>query len=288
MNRIFILLIMFFFCIETLHSQGCSDAGVCSIDGYAKPQNKVNFLLNQSAEWGENFVVYFHTTVGLQYQLLANTSLGFSLPYRNALYKGNLYSGIGDATFSLTQKLSDALSLSGGLKVPFSRSNKQENGMHLPMALQQGLGTFDGIILLSYKWKKNKVSLGYQHVFNQNYNEFITYGEFDDFDSSYKLERGNDVMVRFDRELGHGERAWNLSAISVYRLTGDKINGGQVVDDSEGLSLNIAFTKTLKISNRSIDLLMAVPLHARKARIDGLTRNFIVRANLMGLFKQKQ
>ncbi|WP_075590738.1 hypothetical protein [Labilibacter marinus] len=281
MLRILLVIIILTLVTLSIKAQGCSDAGVCSIDSYKNTNNQLAWSVSQSAELGENFILYLHTTIGMRLPLGEKAQVSMSLPYRNSIYKGELYTGFSDATVASSFNITSEYNIIAGLKIPLSESNNSKDGVPLPMALQQGLGTFDAIISIDRRWKQNKLSMGYQYVFGTNNNAFM--GN-DNFGASANLERGDDFMLRYDRYWGKEHRNWKASLVSVYRIGGDKINDGEFVEKSKGLSINVAMVRSIQLKNNELELMMAVPVVARKARVDGLTRNFILSAKLNGIF----
>ncbi len=270
-----------------LAAQGCSDAGVCSIDSYISEDEELpwDFSIAQSIELGENQIVYFHSIATLSFKFASNYQVQLELPFRNSFYKGNLYSGVGDGSLIFSTKF-NKVSINAGFKMPITDANKSDKYKNpLPMALQNGLGTFDAMLSLGYQWKFDEVFLGYQYVLGSNNNEFKSGGKFAEFESSVGLDRGDDFMFRYNRRIGKKSN-WKASLIGVYRINGDKINNGNWVKGSEGLSLNIAFKHNLIVANKNVELLFASPVFARKARVDGLTRNFIFSARINGLLKK--
>ena len=112
-------------------------------------------------------------------------------------------------------------------------------------------------------------------AFGSNNNQFKGSSLYDKFGASAELNRGDDIMLRYDRLLSKHSDKWSASIISVYRIQGDKINHDQLIDGSEGLSLNLAINRKVILGNKTFELLLAGPIHARKVRIDGSTRNII-------------
>ncbi len=272
-------------------AQGCSDAGICSINGCAD-ENKTqawNAWGGQTAELGENKVIYFHTSVGVSVKVSPSSQFSFSVPFRNILYKSEMFHGLGDGTLAYSIKISERISLTSGLKIPFSQSDKKDkNANPLPMAFQSGLGTFDGILSIGYKWNIHKISLGYQHVFGTNDNGFLGNDLYENFNASARFNRGDDIMLRYDRRLSKDTDKWRASLISVYRIQSDRILDSELVEDSKGLSLNVAFFRQVKLGKRNLEFMLAAPLIARKVRADGLTRNVIAGVKLTGLLRSNK
>ena len=102
------------------------------------------------------------------------------------------------------------------------------------------------------------------------------------------FERGDDVVLRFDRYLKGDAKTWHFALVSVYRLNGD-YSLGQKIKGSEGASFNVLIDHQWHAKeNRTTNVFFAMPLRVREARPDGLTRTFILGAKMSGLFTQKK
>ncbi|TLX76553.1 hypothetical protein E9993_06595 [Labilibacter sediminis] len=289
--RVELFLILFFIYSAGCYSQGCSDAGVCSIHpGVQAEDSEVDvayIFASQTMELGEQQVLYFHSTVGFTLPLSPRFNTTVSLPFRNAYFKQSWYSSLSDVLVLLSADLNENIILSAGSKIPVGdANNKDEEGDVLPMALQPGLGTYDAIVLLRYQKNKWNVGFGYQYVFGQNENTFIANEKYPEFETSYNLNRGDDLMLRYDRIFDTPKNKWQASLISSYRLGGDKIYGNKKVKDSEGLSLNLAISLLKPQEHHQLEYMLAVPLLVREARVDGLTRSAILSIRWSGAFNR--
>jgi hypothetical protein len=269
------------------YSQGCSDAGVCSIDGHLNSDKSLRLSTNlsQSIELGEQNVVYLHTTADLSYKLSAGISTSLVLPFRTIIYKKHWYKYVGDITWAVNGKLSSKWNLSGAVKIPLSNADASDNAENpLPMALQSGLGTYDVLLSTQYKMNNWEVTAGYQLPLGTNKNTFVSNNMYPGFGTSYVLNRGDDALLRLRRKIAQKNGDWELAVLALYRIGGDKILNGQKVDGSEGLSINTNMSKTFFISNQEVQLGAAVPLFVRESRVDGLTRTFIISAKWLSVF----
>ncbi len=91
-------------------SQGCSDAGACSIAGHLSEldsNKKVQYFgfVEQSFGLGEKFVFISQSSLGIGIQLPSRTEIYFQIPY--IMVFGNLgsTSGIGDGIVSVLQQV---------------------------------------------------------------------------------------------------------------------------------------------------------------------------------------
>lgn len=276
--------------IPDIKSQGCSDAGVCSIDAYHGSEKKkesgrsLGISLSQTAELGEQNTIYFHSIVGISWSK-GRFNHRLMVPYRIMGYDGNGYSGISDITISSAFRWSEKWSSTVGLKLPPNNANNTDrNGVALPMALQTSLGTYDFLASVTFSSAQWRMSGGWQHAFGSNDNAFVSNDQFPDFSTSSDLDRGDDVMIRVDRFLPRPNGYWQLALVNVYRLFEDEADG-QRIDGSKGLSMNVYAAKKWDYANGSdLKLAAAVPLVVRKVRPDGLTRTFIMSLTWSGIF----
>ena len=194
-------------------SQGCSDAGFCTI-GSLNPSMPSDTSFKHVAKLsfsygiGEQSTTHIHLIPELDFSFFKNNTLQIKVPYISV--NGNLgsNSGVGDVAFSISQKIIakeySHLSITVGTKLPTGTTNKELENFSFPMPYQTGLGTFDLILGASYQYRKWKFSTGYQMVLsNDNKNNFLhSVNNSSDankyFESNY-LVRGDDALLRVER-----------------------------------------------------------------------------------------
>ncbi len=269
--------------LSNILSQGCSDAGICSVKPGFNEDNsssKFHYSALQSVALGEQSIVHLATRAQIEWQQ-GSYQLQFSIPYLFHIYDGSQYNGFGDITILNKYSFAPDWKVLAGLKIPVNDANQtNSNNETLPMPLQTSLGTFDLIALLSKRFNKWTINIGWQHPLNQNKNSFTSNEFYPDFLTTNNFVRGDDLMAGADWKLNN---KWHFSAVSVYRLNGDYANG-EFISGSEGLSINLnaQYTKQLK-NNLQLDFLAAAPILVRKVRPDGTTRSFIVSVALSGV-----
>lgn len=268
--------------------QGCSDAGLCTVSGLDSGLDKDDMPVTArySTIFGLGEQSVFHVTT--QFEVVIPTFkhqiVQIKMPYNFTF--GNLgnISGLGDLSISLNQNVfsgkDSRLNIIAGAKIPSNDGNKSKDGFPLPMAYQPSLGTYDLIIGISYLYKKWHFGFGYQHPFGHNLNEFQhSYNNpanFNNYNESYHLQRADDIMLRLERQFNVNNLTLLFGALPIYHLGNDKIKGGQIVQNSSGLTLNLNAKAEKKLKNNwIIDLALAAPIIAREARPDGLTRSFV-------------
>jgi hypothetical protein len=274
-------------------SQGCSDAGLCTVTGLDSGSEKnpedVTFRFSTVFGLGEQNV--FHTSVQLEaiIPVIESQSIQVKIPYNSTF--GNLgnVSGLGDLTLTINQNLFSGIktgvNVIAGVKIPSSDANKTLNGYSLPMAYQPSLGTYDIIFGISSTFNKWHLGIGYQHSFGNNLNEFQHSNgnpvNFNNYNESYHLKRADDIMLRLERSILIKEAKILLGALPIYHLGDDKIRNGEEVAKSSGLTLNLVSKLVSKLGkNWFLEALLAAPIIDKEARPDGLTRSFVASVSI--------
>lgn len=203
--------------------------------------------------------------------------------------------GLNDITISLTYiafiREKSNWSLTGGMKFPTNTGNISEGGIPLPMVYQTSLGSIDALGGIKYAFKKWDLTLGYQHSFNANKNEYLhsaLIGEestYNNYFESRALKRADDAIFRFSRNFYYKKLSANAGFLFIYHTADDTyINAaGERMRSkgSQGLTLNVNLAGTIALSKRTdLILIYASPVVTRKARPDGLTRKFVTLAGL--------
>jgi len=302
MPRIALLLIFSFF-YTMARSQGCSDAGFCTMGAMKpdQPYNKKIALKLRSME----FSVYRGTTTLTPVIYVATADLNFTLNSKNAFQvklpyqaiEGRLAntSGISDISLCFTRSIysSDAfdLNLSLGSKIPTNKSDIAANGLPLPMYYQTSLGTYDviaGLSLINRKWL---LATGIQIPLNQNDNQFIwsawAGSEEEDYANQYNqskdLRRGIDVMLRIERNFRFSKVNFSAGLLPIYRIQRDEFTkSGRAANSVEervspvegkGLALSGIVTVGYNFNVQSgIKLLVGHKIEQREINPDGLSR----------------
>lgn len=282
------------------YSQGCSDAGFCTM-GALKPDQGYSKKLSvrvRSIELSQYIgvtrfkdVIYNYTadiTVGIG----EKTSIQFKMPY--AFVQGVLKNtnGIGDLSIGLARNLvandKYQLNLTLGMKLPVGNSNVELEGKPLPMYYQPGLGTYDmvaGISIISKGWL---LAAGYQQSLNQIDNDFWWTDWAGDpqeevalgYKQSKNLDRGKDIMMRVEKNFRFSNFNFNVGLLPIYRLNLDKIISRKDVDleieGSNGLALTLLVGGGYQFSVKSgIKIMNGFRIVRRAHNPDGLSREFV-------------
>jgi hypothetical protein len=287
-------------------SQGCSDAGFCTM-GAMKPDQPYNKKLPIKLRSME-VSFYRGTTTLSPIVYVGNLDMSFNLfgdktffqvkvPFQAVEGNFGKTKGLGDLSLCLTRNLYSSekydISASLGSKIPSNNSNlkSDETGLALPMYYQTSLGTYDaiaGISLISKKWL---LATGIQHPFNQNGNTFSwaewrpVYKDGNDeayvnkYDRAFKLKRGTDVMLRVERNFRFARFNFTLGALPIFRVTKDEITDNDTgervkLDGTTGMALSGIGTVGYNFNVKSgVRLLLGRKITQRKVNPDGLTRH---------------
>lgn len=235
-------------------------------------------------------------------QLEANVSLvnkklyaQVKLPYVTASGKLATISALGDITLSMSytaiNKNKTNLTIVGGVKLPTNNADISKNNKPLPMVYQSSLGSTDALFGMKYRYQKWDLTLGYQHSFNANKNNYlhdaisIDNAVYNSYFESKNLKRSDDGIVRINRNFLFKKVSASAGLLFIYHLANDTytdVMGNRVTSKgSQGLTLNLNFSSIVPVSKKmDLIFIFANPIKTRDARPDGLTREFIVMAGL--------
>ncbi len=312
MSKFFYLFsVLSFFMITQTFSQGCSDAGFCTMGAMRPSQvytKKINFRLRElELNYYSGSTKLTPTinaaTVDFNFGINDNMSMQVKLPYM--WIDGNLgrTSGLGDISLSFTRNIYTTenyhINATLGGKIPTNRSDIKEgaNTDHtttgeeavLPMYYQTSLGSYDivaGGAFISRNWM---FAAGVQIALNENENTFATddWDEYPDphylnsHDLATNLKRGTDIMIRAERAFHFSKWDIRLGILPIWRITRDEIESasGERIkpDNTTGLALtalgNVAYHFS---TTHSIKFLYGFKITDRDINPDGLTRDDVV------------
>jgi len=309
----FFLLLFLLLPLSPLFAQGCSDAGFCTM-GAMKPNQpfsrKINLKLRSievSQYIGVNSIgdVITAYTSDINIGLSSKYTVQIKVPYMRIYGRLANTSGLGDISLSATRNLiakeKYQLNFTLGTKLPTNPGDKStsRNGHELPLPnyYQTSLGTYDFIAGLSFLTKRWLIATGYQMPLNSNGNQFLwgPWRKSGSADSSIalvyplckNLKRGNDVMLRVERNFRLARLNAQLGLLGIYRLTEDEYTdktGKRVKQPgTTGLALSGIAGFGYNFSVRSgIKIMFGYRLSQRYRRpelhelsLDGLSREFV-------------
>jgi hypothetical protein len=289
-------------------SQGCSDAGFCTM-GAMKPDQtyskKIDFKLRSfelNYYHGKSTLTPVITMYNAEMNFGINSNYSFQLKVPYQIVEGKLGNtkGVGDLSFSLSRGISLKkgynLGLTLGGKIPTGKSdieveNSPFGSGDLPMYYQISLGTYDmvaGASIINDKWL---FATGIQiPLIHQNENDF-RWGKWPDYPKpayinkyplSNDLKRGTDVMLRAERNFRFINFNAGTGLLAIYRVSKDEIYNFKTderveLDNTTGLVLNwlVNFGYNFNI-NHSIKLIGGLKLKDRKMNPDGLSRKHVI------------
>lgn len=289
----------------TAQSQGCSDAGFCTMGAMRPDQNYSKRIAIKLRSLELNFYrgtttltpIIYVGTIDFNIALNNDVSLQVKLPYQAV--SGNLgeNQGLGDISLSLT-KSTDLLNDWGvnwtlGAKIPSNKSDDEVNNefthfqsVDFPMYYQVSLGSYDavgGISMINEKWL---FATGVQIALTENENHF-QWSDWPGYpDQEYlqshdvgrDLKRGIDVMARVERNWRFTNFNFSLGLLPIWRITKDEVadlNGNRVkLDKTTGMALSALASFGYQFDvNNSIKIIRGYKLTDRKNNPDGLTRD---------------
>jgi hypothetical protein len=297
----------FLWCISLItpvlcYSQGCSDAGFCTMGAMRPNQHYSKTIENKPhaldisqylgiTRFGDVILVY---TADVNFTIKTKNQFQIKLPFQ--MVRGSLANtnGTSDLSLSYTRNIITSnnfqLNASIGTKIPTMEPNlKSSDGRPLPMYYQTSLGTYDLIAGISIITKKWLFATGYQQALNDVNNEFIwgAWKTSDKFDkaSSYPvskdLYRGSDIMARVERNFRSSKFNAYIGLLGIYRITKDKVYSvaDKAVlpkDGTTGLALTALSGVGYRITTKfAIKTMIGVQLMQRDLNVDGLSRDFV-------------
>lgn len=284
-------------------SQGCSDAGFCTMGAMKpdQPYNKKIELKLRSMEVsfyrGTTTLtpIVYVATADMNFSLNSKTSFQVKLPFQAVTGSLGKTSGMGDISLCFTRNIFSNenfdVNLSVGGKIPTNNSDKKnDEGNPLPMYYQTSLGTYDfitGISLITRKWL---FATGIQYPFNKNNNQFLwtawngntEHGipYIQKYPNAKELKRGTDVMLRVERNFRFSRLNFTVGLLPIYRVTNDEItlgDGSRIKPDkAKGLAMSGIVTTGYNFNVRtSVRLLIGHKIVQREENPDGLTRELV-------------
>ena len=289
MKHLFLLFAFMVLQSAAVFAQGCSDAGICSLDSYLHDNEVFKNIITISPGYGVGDADVTYLTGALSYTRIVNPkwTLNGRVTYSQADgsfgTRGKFGDAFATAAYTFKQKGLSHWIINFGAKFPFTQSNFKINGFSLPMDYQASLGTFDALAGLNYVYASLSLSASVQYpIVNINKNSYIAeFSGTDDFNTTNLFERKPDALLKAEYNYNKGSFNIRPSALFIYHLgedTYEDIFGNrQDINGSEGLTVNGALELTYSADNRnSIELLAATPFVVREERPDGLTRGLVL------------
>lgn len=286
-----VLIIVWLLLINFAYSQGCSDAGICTINkGFQQGEITFKNDLEISAIYslGEADLVYVSPYVSYTKRFNERYSFTAKVTFSTATGSFGTRSQFGDAflvgNYVFKEKNNRQWSALLGFKFPFTASNLKINGYSLPLDYQSSLGTIDVFVGTNYRYKKWNFNLALQlPVINLNKNSYFSeYAGSDDFPSTNLFQRQPDALIRttYMIQTLNKRISFKPNLLFIYHLGEDSFENifGQRehIKGSDGLTINGNLLTSYTLTGQSrIELSLAAPFVVRTIRPDGLTRSFV-------------
>ncbi|POY41322.1 hypothetical protein C3L50_02010 [Flavobacterium alvei] len=290
MKKIFFI-VSFALIVNFSFAQGCSDAGLCSIN-HAFQSNEKEFrnTIEVAAILGagESDVKYFSPYISYTKRFNEHYSFTSKVAFSAAKGSFGTKSQFGDAyligNYTFKEKNKKQWSTLVGLKFPFNSSNLKINGYSLPMDYQSSLGTMDLFLGTNLHYKKWDFNGAVQiPVINSNKNSYFKeYSGPDDFPSTNLFERKPDALLRATYSIKTTNNKFTIkpNLLFIYHLGEDSFENifgkRETIAGSDGLTINGNLITAYDINKQNgIELSLATPFVVREVRPDGLTRSFV-------------
>jgi hypothetical protein len=291
-NLMRILIIICLFVIRSISalSQGCSDAGFCTLsstmgtepDSLLKAKSnslKVGFSYGR-ADYGITILASY-----LEYTRKWNDHISTDVKLTGISQRGDAYSSIGFSDIFITANYEwwNGSTATLGVKLPLTDGNDKLNDLALPMDYQTSLGTIDLIAVYGFRIKKLSVVTAFQLPLKQNKNEFVPTSPFAEFPFTSGFVRKPDALIRLSYPVALKNTNWAITpgVLPIFHLGEDanvltEGDGDLKISGSSGLTLNLTgmVSYQTKKGNR-FEFNAGAPVVARQVRPDGLTRKFI-------------
>ncbi|HTI59333.1 hypothetical protein [Mucilaginibacter sp.] len=276
-------------------SQGCSDAGFCSLGvlkNYTESPAHHTLSIGSSYGLGEGSTSTINPY--LEYGVKSNEHFSYSTKITATYATGFLGSVFdagdvyGSATYSSKTNSGNSLNFIGGVKIPLTTSNdKNRAGKPLSLDYQSSIGSYDLIGGINYivhqKWEFDagvQVPV-YQHNKSTFFPDDYTDPRAAKFAPTSNFRRNSDVLARVGYYIRFNDFSLKPNVLGVYHLGTDsyedRLGQRQGITGSKGITINGALTAVKTFKNKSaLELIAATPFAVRKIRPDGLTRDLVI------------
>jgi hypothetical protein len=283
-----------------IKAQGCSDAGICSINhGFDSQEKELknNVEVTTIFGVGEGNVTYISPYVAYTRKFSDQFSLSTKITFSSANGDFGTQSAFGDAyligNYTFKEERNKQWSALAGWKFPFNNSNLKINENAVPLDYQSSLGTFDLFLGTNLKYKKWDFNAVIQiPVINNNKNSYFdAFSPSDDFPTTNLFERKSDALFRttYTFKTANSKFTFKPNVLFIYHLGEDTFENQfktrDTIKGSDGLTVNGNLISTYNFNKQnSIELSVAAPFVVRTIRPDGLTRSLVLGISYRVLF----
>lgn len=285
-------IIILFCTISNLYllSQGCSDAGFCSLGNitphmdHFQNQTKIN-MLRFGLSYGRGLRSLNVYNPYLEYTRIVNSNISFNTRINFMAHTGNdIQTGeIGDVYFTGDFKLASKFKTVLGFKVPLQQGAKVKKGVTLPMDYQNTLGTLDFLWALQTNLKNIHLAAGVQIPLTQNGNRFFTTDlvASEEFPTTNGFRRSPDAWLRISYPFHVKNWSFIPNFLPIYHLGNDsyvdEFGIRNKILGSRGFTLNADLQIDYKLcENNIVGLNLAAPFHTRDVQPEGMGRKYVI------------
>ena len=270
-------------------SQGCSDAGVCTIHSFKNntekygdgDKNDNEIMVGFAFGKGERSISYYTPYVQYTRSITERTSVTGKLVLSAISGELARTTGPGDLFLSVNHaidvKRKWQKSFVAGLKIPFDKADIVKDGIHLPMPYQTSLGTTDLILGVNVVRKSFGATLALQQpLASSNGNKFLP----EDYTShaltgrylpTNRFGRKGDVLLRLDNIVLSEKWKLRPGLLSIYHLGNDSYADANDVRReiklSDGLTLNANVFLNYRVNmTGEFELSLGTPFSVRTNR----------------------
>ncbi len=286
---------------SNVYSQGCSDAGFCTVHGLMPDEaDTIKYLSNQislGTSFGLGDYDISVTTFYLSYYRQFSKNFGLDIKSTASIQNGNGInsSGFSDIFVTADYSLNEKTNFILGTKIPLSNADESKDSLPLPMNYQSSLGTLDIIAGVSTIIENVEISLALQQPLTQNENQFFSYeypssSVISTFQSTNKFVRKGDILMRASYPFAFGKKISATAGIlPIFHLGNDEYTdstGSETeIEGSSGLTFNVTLYVDFMINkNNILQINAGAPLITRDAKPEGLGRSFVGSLNYTFLF----
>jgi len=287
-----ISIVLLMLSVGKMQGQGCSDAGICSINhGFQTEEKQFKNTLEFASIYsvGEADVVYFSPYLAYTKRFDDRFSFTAKVTYATSHGSFGTRSQFGDAfiigNYTFKEERLKQWSALVGLKFPFTASNLKINGYSLPLDYQSSLGTVDLFLGMNLHYKRWDFNGALQlPIVNLNKNSYFKeYGGTNDFTSTNLFKRQSDALLRatYAVKTTNQKFTFKPNVLFIYHLGEDTFENifGQreSIKGSDGLTINGNLITSYRLNKQNLlELSLATPFVVRDIRPDGLTRSFVL------------
>lgn len=272
-----------------LFSQGCSDAGFCSLGNitphmdHFQEQKKVN-MMRFGLSYGRGLRSVNVYNPYIEYTRIVNSTISLNTRINFMAHAGNdIQTGeIGDVYFTGDFKLAPKFKTVIGFKVPLQQGAKVKRGVTLPMDYQNTLGTLDFLWALQTNVNNFHLAMGWQIPLTQNANRFFTtdFVSSEEFPTTNGFRRNPDVWMRISYPIHVKSWSFIPNLLPIYHLGNDSYSDEfgmrKAILGSRGLTFNADIQIDYKLcENNIIGLNFAAPLVTRDLQPEGMGRKYV-------------